>query len=177
MNLKDVVAKEEIVVLVVSNKAYTKEILAISKQLCSSCEPLLYVSLNKLYDSLCRDFKKSNIDLNKFLFIDGISKSAGQAREDAENCLFVQSSGALTELSIVITKALKTGKFKGLIFDSLSTLLIYNQKDAVSKFVHSLVNKLKKQDMTVVFTALQGDTEKGLLKEIGLFVDSVVEYK
>lgn len=70
---------------------------------------------------------------------------------------------------------MKTGKFDALLFDSLSTLLIYNKKDAVSKFIQSMINKLRTNNMTVVFTALKGDTEKGLLKEVGLFVDEVVE--
>ena len=43
-----------------------------------------------------------------------------------------------------------------------------------SKKIPSMANKLKKANMTVVFTALKGDTEKGLLKDVGLFVDEVV---
>ena len=60
------------------------------------------------------------------------------------------------------------------MFDSLSTLLIYNKKETVSKFVHSVVNKIKASNITAVFTALEGDTQSALLKEIGMFVDEVI---
>ena len=71
------------------------------------------------------------------------------------------------------TKALGTGKFDGFLFDSLFTLLIYNKSETVSKFVHSLVNKIKTAKATAIFTALEGDVEGSLLKEVGMFVDTV----
>ena len=40
--------------------------------------------------------------------------------------------------------------------------------------MHSVVNKIKSQNMTAVFTALEGDTKSELLKEIGMFVDDVI---
>ncbi len=170
------IKKGEIVVLVIPNTSYMSGIMKVTKQICTSNKTTVYVSLNKLYKPLTSKFESAKIDLNKFLFIDGISKSAGQEAPDAKNCLFVHSAGALTELSLNITKAINTGKFDSLVFDSLSTLLIYNKKEVVIKFVQSLVNKLRNKKITTVFAALKGDTEKGLLKEIGMFVDEVVEY-
>lgn len=122
--------------------------------------------------TLTKNLAKGKVDCTKILFIDGISKSAGQKVSD-ENCICVESAGALTRISIVVNKAIKTGKFDGLLFDSLSTLLIYNKKEVVVRFVQSLVNTLKKHKMTGVFTLLKGDADKGLLKEVGLFVDAV----
>ena len=131
--------------------------------------------LNRPFQPLTKQLKEGHVDIGKILFIDGISKSAGQDIKE-ENCICVQSAAALTELSLVVTKAINTGQFNGLLFNSLSTLLIYNKKEAISKFVQTLVNKLRKANMTAIFTALEGDTEKGLLKEVGLFVDDVVKY-
>ena len=64
-----------------------------------------------------------------------------------------------------------------MLFDSLSTLLIYNNKETVTKFTRTIIGKLKKAGMGGIFTALKGDTEKGLLKEMGMFVDEVVTYQ
>lgn len=166
--------KGEIVVAVLKNQSYSKDIVKIASQLCTKCKATVYVSLNRPYGPLTSSLKKSKVDTSKILFIDGISKSAGQEVKE-DNCLLIESAGALTKISLVVNKAVKTGKFDGLVFDSLSTLLIYNKKEVVSKFVQSMVNKLRAAKMTVIFTALKGDTETGLLKEISMFVDEVVE--
>mgnify|MGYP003345684083 CR=1 FL=1 len=41
------------------------------------------------------------------------------------------------------------GKFDALLFDSLSTLLVYNKSDIVIKFVRSLINKMKDNTKTL----------------------------
>jgi len=77
----------------------------------------------------------------------------------------------------LISDILESGQIDGLLFDSLSTLLIYNKGETVSKFVHSVINKVKETGATAVFTALEGDTETKLLKEVGMFVDKVAKVK
>ncbi len=168
--------KGKIVVAVMSNKSYSEKIVSLAKQACDTCSALIYVSLNKPYDPLNASLKKGKVRLDNILFIDGISASAGQ-KVEAKNCICVQSAGALTQISIVISKAMKAGKFDGLLFDSLSTLLIYNKKDVVVKFVQSMVNKLRKAKYGAVFTILEGDADKGLLNEVGLFVDEVIKFE
>ena len=89
----------------------------------------------------------------------------------------LELDSALTELSIAIDKTLSTGKFDGFLFDSLSTLLIYNKSAVVGKFVHSLINKIKAAKVTAIFTALEGDTKSDLLKELGMYVDNILHYE
>ena len=165
--------KGEIVVAVFKNKTYSSDIITAAKKMGSVSGNFIYVSLNKPFKPLTQKLKAGRVNISKILFVDGISKSAGQNVE-ADNCICVESAGALTKLSLIVTKAINSKKFDGLLFDSLSTLLIYNKKEAVTKFVQSMVNKLRKAKMTGAFTALEGDTEEGLLKDIGLFVDEIV---
>ena len=40
-----------------------------------------------------------------------------------------------------------------------------------------MVNKIKGSNTTAIFTALKGDTNSALLKEVELYVDKVIEYK
>ncbi len=118
--------------------------------------------------------QKAKIPQNKFLFVDSITKSANPKAEDAANCMYCSSASALTELSLTIDKVIQTGKFDALLFDSLSTMLIYNKPGVVCKFVHNIINKIKAKKITAVFTALEGDTESDVLKNLGLFVDKVI---
>ena len=163
-------------IIVVANNKYTAGILDITKKACTSCGSLIYVSLNRPYEPLTKNLKSKGMNIDKILFIDAISRSAGQEVKDANNCIYLDSAGALTTISITINKAIKTGKFDGLLFDSLSTLLIYNSKGAIVKFVQSLINNTKKKNITAIFTVLKGDAEKGLLDELGMFADKVINY-
>lgn len=176
-DLKEIIKKGQIIVLIIPNEQYTTKITEIAKHFSDNYKATNYVSLNKMFGSLSNSLKEAKIDLNKFLFIDCITKSANPNAEEVSNCIYVTSSSALTELSIAMNKALSSGQIEGLLFDSLSTLLIYNKSDTVSKFVHSIINQIKAANVTAVFTALEGDTGKDLLKEIGMFVDGVVHYK
>jgi hypothetical protein len=177
MNLKKELKKGEIIVLVIPNAKYTAELPKIAKYLSGNFKATAYVSLNKPFETLEKNLKKAKVDLDKFLFIDGITKNANPQAEEKENCMFVKSAAALTNISLLINKTLKTGKFDSLLFDSLSTLLIYNESKIVGKFVHNMVNKIKNTKTTAVFTALKGDTNSALLKEVELYVDKVIEYK
>jgi len=177
LDLNSEIKKGQIVVLIIPNEEYTQKIVDVAKYFADNYKATCYTSLNKLYDALTNSLKEVKVDISKFLFIDAITKSANPNAQEAPNSIFVSSSSALTELSIAINKALDSGQIEGFLFDSLSTLLIYNKSDVVCKFVHTIINKIKASNTTAIFTALEGDTQSALLKEIGMFVDKVIHYK
>ncbi|MCK4997329.1 hypothetical protein KAS08_03415 [Candidatus Pacearchaeota archaeon] len=174
VDLKENIGEGQIVVLVIPNEKYTKKIVDVARFFSETTNSLCYVSLNKLYNSLTVALTKEGIDHDNFLFMDGITKSANPQAEEADNCMYLKSSSNLTELSILLDRVMQSGKFDGFLFDSLSTILIYNQGEAVSKFTHDLINKIRAHNTTAVFTALEGDTKSDLLKEISMFVDGIV---
>jgi hypothetical protein len=168
------IKKGEIVVLVIPNTLYSQKITEITQQGMQYSKAAIYISLNRPYDALTKNLKAANVLINKILFIDGITKSANPGAVEGKNCLYVESAGALTKISIILNKVLATEKFDTLMFDSLSTVLIYNESGAVSKFVHSVVNKAKQHGITAIFTILAGDASSTLLKELSLFVDKTI---
>lgn len=177
LNFKNEVKKGDIIILVIPNEQYTKKIVEVAKYFSDNHKAICYVSLNKLFDALISSLTKSRVNVDKFFFIDAITKSANPNAKEPKNCICVSSSSALTELIIAIDKVLGTGKFDGFLFDSISTLLIYNASGTVSRFVHSLVNKIKSSKTTAIFTSLEGDTKSSLLKEVGMYADNILHYK
>ena len=117
-------------------------------------------------------FVKSKVNHDNFLFIDGISKSF-KASEKDKQVLFVDSPGALTEISLVITKSLKHN-FDYLIFDSLNNLLTYQDKNTVTKFVSSIVTKIKSSKTKAVFLAVKTADNEDVIKKCSMFVDAIV---
>lgn len=171
------VKKGSINVLIIPNEQYSVKMGEISGYFSNTFAATCYVSLNKLLNTLTKNLEDARVDTGKFLFIDGITKSASPKLEEQSNVIYVQSAAALTQLSLTINKALSTGKFDGLLFDSLSTLLVYNKSEVVVKFVRDLINKIKQKNVATVFTALEGDTDSALLKDISMYVDKVEHVK
>ena len=66
-------------------------------------------------------------------------------------------------------------KFDYIIFDSLTSLLVYQKKAPVSKFVSSLINKIKTGETKAIFYALSAKEQAQLIKESSMFVDKVVD--
>ncbi|MGM5480836.1 MAG: DUF7504 family protein [Nanobdellota archaeon] len=164
-----------VVVVVVPNEKYTEYIKEIANELAKGSKAVCYVSLNKLYASLNRLFDAKL--KNKFFVIDGITKSAMPDAPSADNCVYVSSASALTELSLSMNQVLNTGQFDSLLFDSLSTLLIYNKGDVVTQFVHDQMGKVVTLGGNAVFTCLEGDTKSSMIKDLGMFVDKVIHLK
>jgi poly-D-alanine transfer protein DltD len=174
VNIKGELSKNQTILLVMSSTSYNREIVSVIKKLAG--KNVCYVTLNKTSDSLKELFKKNKVKLENIVFIDAISKSIKSTPNQGESVYYVSSPGALTELSISISKFLNHN-FDYLIFDSLTNMLIYEKGAPVSKFVSSLVNKIKQSKTKAVFYALSAKEQDMLIKESGTFVDKVVNVK
>ena len=172
--IKAELEKNQNILLVMPSTDYNKVVLQTVRKL--SSHSIAYVTLNKTYDSLLELFKKNKINTKNIVFIDAISKTIKKVPNQTENCFFVSSPGALTEISIVISKFVQKG-FEYLIFDSLTNLLIYEKRAPVAKFVSSLVNKIRQSKTKAVFYALSVKEQEALIQEAGMFVDKTIELK
>ena len=135
----------------------------------------IYVSLNKEYSALQKRLCGLGIDDSKIFFIDGISKTTGKTVK-ANNCTFLSGPQSLTELSLAITAAINTGKFDFLFFDSISTLLIYNNVKTTEKFSHYMTSKIRDNNLGSIFISLKKDKEtEKLIPILSQFCDGCIE--
>lgn len=165
---------ETILVLIIPDKDYKKKWMNLVKELSTVDGKICYISLNTPYETLLDSFKIMGIDASKFYFIDAITKTA-TIPEESEKCEYVSSPGALTELSLAISNLLDSKTFDYLIFDSLSTLLVYENENTVTKFIHQLISKIRVMKSKAVFSILKQDTGSVLLKDINMFADRVLD--
>jgi len=160
-----------IILLVISNKDYSSRMKDIVSSASSSYSRICYVSLNKPYSVISESLKKQGIDTKKFFFIDC---TENHADEKAGQVVNVSSPKALTEMSITIGKVLELGKIEAMVFDSLSTLLVYEDPSTVVKFTHSLISSLRGKKVSGVLVCLEGGKNAELVKDISMFADRVV---
>ena len=171
--LEKTLKDNQAVIAVVPSEEYADTIVEIAKKL--SKRSLCYVTLNKTYQSLQEIFKKKNVNTDNIIFIDAISRSLKQTPDQSDAVYFVSSPGSTTELSITISKFLKHN-FEYMIFDSLSTLAIYEKKEPIVKFMSILVNRIKESNTKAVFYALDLKENDDLLKQCSMFVDDIVKF-
>jgi len=166
-------SENQILVLIIPEKNYMEKVVSVVKDLNKLSGPICYVSLNRPYKSLKTIFEKNGIDSKNMHFIDGITRTA-MTPEPIEQCEYISSPGALTELSVAISQLMDSGKVVNLVFDSLSTLLVYEPDTTIAKFVHFLMAKVRVAGCNAIFTCLKQDADSILVKDINMFADKVI---
>ena len=133
---------------------------------------VVYVTVNKPFSTLIERFQKEKIETSKIFIIDAISPST----TIVGNAIFIGSPKELTNISISTTstiKKLKTAKV--LVFDSISTLLVYNKFEVVKDFIHFITNKMKSLKITFLMTCIKEMTDEKTIAELRAFVDDIIE--
>ena len=133
----------------------------------------VYVTVNKPFSELIMGFKKEKIDTSKIFIIDAVTPRSRLPR--AENAVFIGSPKELTNISITTTSTIKKlEEAKVLIFDSISTLLVHNDFEAVKDFIHFISNEMKNLKVTFVMTCIKEMTDESKITELRAFVDDVI---
>ena len=121
--------------------------------------------------------QKKNINLTKLIFIDGVTKTVGGRLEKTEDCLFIGNPKNLSDISIAMDQAImaipKRDKF--LFFDSLSTLLLYNNPGLVAKFVHFISGKMRVWKVKGIIISLKRKQDKELINQLKEYCDITLE--
>jgi KaiC/GvpD/RAD55 family RecA-like ATPase len=172
-SIKKELVGNQIVLVMIPSASYNDKIIKLMKSLSSGS--VCYVTFNKTSDSLTEMFKKKKIKTDNILFIDAITKTIKKVPDKNANSYFCSSPAALTEISLAISKVLKHN-FDVIIIDSLTNLLIYQKKNPVSKFVTSLINKIKTTDTKALLYALDVKDQENLIKETSTMIDKIVKY-
>ena len=174
IDIKDDLLKNRTTCIVFPLKDYPVMVNDLVKILAENYSKILYVSLNRLYSPLKRKMQQDKIDTSRFLFVDCVTKTAVAQPEEHEDCIYVSAPNALTEISIAITKTVQTHYPDIIVFDSLSTLLIYESQMSSSQFVHSITNKMTAFGVNACFTILNGEKEQQLIKDMNMLLDKVI---
>lgn len=134
----------------------------------------IYVSLNKPCLEISDELKKNKININKIYFIDGTSRRILSAKS-LPQCTVISGPEALTELSLTIDTIANTKKFDFLIFDSLSTLLIYNKEKTTQKFCQYIINRIKNQKLMGFIISLDDTESIKVISIISQFCDDTIK--
>ncbi len=134
----------------------------------------IYITLNKPAEFLFHLAEKEKISLDKIHFIDMIS-ALSLEKENTEKISFLNSPNALSESLIELDSVLKKTNAEIILFDSISTLLVYNEKNLVEKFLHTLVSKINQLNAIGVFLFVESKEYNEPIQTIEQFCDKIIK--
>lgn len=139
----------------------------------------VYMTTMKGYPELVSIFTQGGLDPSKIYFVDVISKMYGLEPKETPNCEYISSPINTQSISNAITAFLSriTGKKKFLIFDSLTTILLYNSLPRIVEFTTTLSEYLKSQHVEgvlVMLSTAKGSTNDKLISALGPVIDDII---
>jgi KaiC/GvpD/RAD55 family RecA-like ATPase len=139
---------------------------------------VLVITTNQPYEILKKNYEKAGVPMDRIHFVDTVTKYAmGRDPQPAKNCRFVNNPANLTEIGIAATEAFKDleGKKVCLLFDSVSSMLIYLSSQNITKFIHFVTNKLRLLNFAGIFLVVEKGLDPDVLDQLTTFVDTVID--
>ena len=146
-------------------------------------EPVIFLSTDRAPEEIKKELVKNKIFYGRGLrFIDCYSHQTGNMIPDREDEKRVAGPLALNEISIALAEIersfLKENKTNHLIiFDSLSTILMYSNAEAVSRFIQVLIGKIKSREGSIMFTIEEGMHDQKTVITIQHLMDVIINLK
>jgi len=162
------------VLLIIEGMNYNEEAAKITRDL--SKKKVCFITLNKTYPAMKELLEKKGINTGNITWIDAISKTMKNVPDKEDNCYYISSPGALTEIAITISK-LQKENFDYIILDAINNLVVYRDKKTVAKFLIDFVSKIEDTNTKIIFYAFSTKEQEDLLKECGTFMDKTVSVK
>jgi hypothetical protein len=136
------------------------------------------ITTNFPYSVLRKLYEQGGVDLTKVSFIDAVTRNSVGSAEDIPGVVrYINNPANLTDMGIAVTEVLKEhhGGKVCILYDSISTLLIYISSANISKFIHFVTNKLRLMDISGVFLAVEKGLDPMLMTQLTTFVDTVID--
>lgn len=168
------ITDNRVVLFLIPKRQYQAELLHITKIAASKFSNILYISLNKPAEKVIEVLKENNIDTERFLFVDGITKRV-KANVSKQGIIFIKSPKNFEQFKAELNEILKKERKECLILDSLNTMLIYKDASTVIKFIHYLIAKLMAAHASGEIICLPENINPALARDIFMFVDAVID--
>ena len=173
MSIADDIKGNGVILFTTSKDKYNESLSNIQPEVEKSVNKIAYVTINKPFNSILQDMHSRGLNTGKFFFIDAITATV-QSPPAVDNCIFVTSPTALTDIGLAFSSALSEHGCDLVFFDTISTLIVYQEIGSVIKFVHNLITKVRVLNKKLVLLALKEDSEN-LIKDLNMFVDKIIE--
>ncbi|MGD1004608.1 MAG: hypothetical protein ABR887_04235 [Methanoregulaceae archaeon] len=137
------------------------------------------VTTNFPYSVLKKIYEQNGVPLDHVTFIDTVTQFSMRTVQNVHGVVrYINNPANLTDMGIAVTEILKdlSGKKVCILYDSISTMLVYLSSHNISKFIHFVTNKLRLLDISGVFLAVEKGLDPQFLSQLTTFVDEIIEF-
>ena len=175
------IAKNKFLLILLEEKEYAKKLQEIMRSAEKTRTKICYVCLSKPYKDVMEDIRRQGFNVKDFFFVDVLS-SHYKEQEPSDNCIFVSSPTNLAAVRVAIKKAVEDEKCSVILFDTISTLLIYQETSSIVKFTHCILTDEKQEQAKKLFIvikggAIPGKDNKTLVKDLSMFADKTLDFR
>ena len=170
--------KKQIFLILATPANIRQRNIELIKEISSQGYHTIIVTINFPYNILSKLYSENGVDIKTVSFIDAVTRnSIGSAENIPGVVRFINNPANLTDLGIAVSEVLKenSGKKVCILYDSVSTMLIYLSSQNISKFIHFVTNKLRLMDLSGVFLAVEKGLDPMLISQLTTFVDKVID--
>ncbi|MFH1668447.1 MAG: RAD55 family ATPase [Candidatus Woesearchaeota archaeon] len=150
-------------------------------------EPLLFISTDKSPEEMKKDMIKSKIFVTKhetegiLKYIDCYTHQTDETAKDTDSIRRVSGPLALNEISIALSdierEFIRKNPSHKVIFNSLSTVLMYSNPQMVGRFLQVIIAKIKKAGGSILLTMEEGMHDEKVIVTIEHLMDAVIHVK
>ena len=108
-DIKQIFTDNKMIGIVIQDIECGEILIKVSGIMSENYDKILYISINKPYETLINEFKQAEINTDKFCFIDCITRTSEDV-ESTKNCTYVSSPKAMDEIQTAIMDILRKEK-------------------------------------------------------------------
>lgn len=150
-------------------------------------KPVLFILTDRAPEEVKRDLVKNKIFYDQYTkdnilkFIDCYSHQSACNVQDTADVMRIPGPLALNEISIALSKTeaefYKINPKHLVIFDSLSTVLMYSNPQMIGRFLQVIISRIKKAGGSVIFTLEEGMHDEKATITIEHLMDIIINFK
>jgi len=179
VNLIEEIEKGQFLLILLEEEAYMDKMAEMAKSMARTKKKICYVCLSKPYMDVANDLRSRGIDVKEFHFIDVLSSHYGK-RRPTDNCTFLDSPTDLADIRVAISNSLKEKKCSVVVFDTISTMLIYQETSKIVRFTHDFLSEERERNkilyLVLKHDSIPVDESERLLSDLKMFADRTINF-
>lgn len=138
---------------------------------------VVYIGSIKTSKKVKSMLEERDVDLKKILFFDMATKVTGSAPDNVENTVFFDPED-INQVNMQLDDAVDAvpeDREAVIIFDTISTLSIYNDEEVIIEFLESLSGKMNKWDVSSVLIGVEEEMDDKITESIEDAVEETID--
>lgn len=136
----------------------------------------IILSSSKPCTNLLDTYESADIDLDDVFLLDTLCKTQTNKPPEKDGVYHLDSPSSLTNISLALNETINSIDGEKFFFlDSVPTMLIHNNPPVFSRFIHSIMTRMRMTNTNAIIVTTPENTDKKVRAEIAQLCDRVIK--